>query len=232
MSSFQAIDIKEGFRILIIEERQELSKELSDRIEHLWNEECQKRGAPLKNNQILSLVRLESDALIGRFVPYKHYLAQLLDHKLKKKLFIRPVAISGVTSCGDQFLIGKRSKNVTQYPECYEFVPSGSIDLGADEHPLQVDLRRQFVREFEEETGMHSSYIDEIRLFAVVIDSENGMVEICSKIILDPVALNHNKFPVEEYQDFYWLNRGSLEEHIFQHKEEYVPLSIYLYRKW
>ena len=80
-SDYQTYKITPHFHLEVAEAPRGFS--LSDydktRIEMLWQEETVASPAKLFNGVILNFVSFEGDKLVGEFVDYKFYLAQLRD---------------------------------------------------------------------------------------------------------------------------------------------------------
>lgn len=196
-------------------------------VEHLWKKACEKSQETLFNGQILSLVSLEENRMIGRFVDYKYFIAQMLDPTLRDVLSINPVGISGITHAGDKILIGQRSAFVTQYKGLFEAAPSGGINTSAL-NGSSIDYLKAITLELEEETGITPSQILEITPFALVKHKALHFVEICINIIVEPSLQKTHVHREGEYQDCAWMEKSQITEKIKKQPSLFVPLSVFL----
>ena len=78
-------------------------------VEMLWRDEAIARSSQIFNGHLLNFVSFQGSRMVGEFVDYKFYLAQIRDPGLKPLLQITPIAINGLTLAGDKLLIGRRS---------------------------------------------------------------------------------------------------------------------------
>ncbi|MCE5318710.1 MAG: NUDIX domain-containing protein [Parachlamydia sp.] len=230
---YQTFKLTPQFRIEVAESPRGFT--LSDyekaRVEMLWLEEVAAHPSTTFNGQILNFLSLEGERLLGEFVDYKFYLAQLRDPQLQPSLQITPVTISGLTFSGNKVLFGRRSQEVTQYRGLYEAVPSGGIDP----HALQggqIDLKEQFQRELWEETGISVTEVKGIQPFLLVYDPSTHMYEICAVIEVNYPVVSEERKPTAEYQEFIWVSKSEMKSFTAKHSAEFVPFSLYLLKAW
>lgn len=201
------------------------------RVEMLWLEEVAARPSTTFNGQILNFISLEGERLLGEFVDYKFYFAQLKDPLLKTSLQIDPIAISGLTLSGNKVLFGRRSQKVMQFRGLYEAVPSGGIDP----HALRgqfIDLKEQFQRELWEETGISVTEVKNIQPFLLVHDSTTDTYEICAAIEVNYPVVYEERKPTAEYEEFVWVPKSEIKSFATKHSAEFLPFSLFLLKNW
>jgi len=215
MSDYEVIPISADFQIDVIPSSHlSLTKSQEKRVDELWK---QAPGTAF-NGQCFTKVRLEKNRLVGQFVPYKYYFAQRLDPSLGA---IQPVAISGITTCGSDILVGQRSDSVTAYPGYFELAPSGSIDPSSNKNG-HIDYVMAAAKELEEETGIRTSSITPLWL---VIDNRENTIELCLKITVNKKPAS---FPIGEYSHCQWMSSAELKKLIMNNSNRFVPLSRFL----
>ncbi|MBF0188035.1 MAG: hypothetical protein HQL50_08910 [Magnetococcales bacterium] len=247
----------------------------SDAVETLWNETNSTRRTPLVNNRIAcmaswekqpcrqqddpdnsSRVRtslyagLECAHLNVVFLPYKFFNAHRLAPSLG--LAIQPVAVSGLTLYGSpqepKVLLAKRGPEVTQYPEHWECVPSGSLDeplpdTSAREGATLIDPSRQILRELQEETKTvlpdlsSRNTLPDIHPFSLLFDRSCDTFDIGCLISFDwtPKSLlshGNTALPNSEYSDFKLLTPSQAEAFLDAPERAVVPVSQSLMRAW
>jgi hypothetical protein len=228
MTDYQTIKISPNLALSVIPPRGfVLSDHQKIEIETLWRREQEVRLTNLFNGQLFNLIEINGDKLIGEFVEYKYYLAQLRNPGFVEILHILPICMSGITLAGNKILIGQRSTNVTQYPGYYETVPSGGIDSSSTVDGT-IDLKRQFEKELWEETRISVTEIKKIELFSLIFDPENNLYELCGEIQVNYSSLRESLEPSEEYSKFLWLTKQELKYHIESYSSQYVPFSLHL----
>ncbi len=194
-------------------------------IEDIWKKELIRTEDKLFNGQILSAEEFDGKQLIGHFVEYKQYLAQLRDPSLADELNIKPICVCGHTTAGDYILIGLRSNYVTDYANYFELVPAGGID------PLaiinnRIDIRKQIQIELKEESGIEASMVQSIVPTFIIQYMESCTYEIVSKIELDPAARNWVGERDGEYTEIMWIAKRDVKAFVEQHRKQMIPLSI------
>jgi hypothetical protein len=229
MSPFQVHQLSPQFTIEVLPCARGFT--LSDHekilIENIWNHEVDRRPSHLYNGQILNVVSFGSDKMVAEFVDYKYFLAQLRDPNFEPVLGLRTMAVSGITTVIDKVLMGKRSDTVTNFPKCYELVPSGGIDPGSVVDN-KIDLIKQFELELWEETGISVTEIKQIRPRALVYDDNLKMYDLCAEIVVNYSVLKEPLDPSEEYEDMEWIAKSDIARQVRRHKEQFVPLSLLL----
>ena len=229
MTDYQTFKFPPQLHIIAVPyaEKRKLSDDLQNAVEKIWQNELKRNPNKLYNGQIFSMISWDQHQLMGAFVEYKLYLAQLKAPKLATDLNIHPLSISGITRFGDCILLAQRSEHVSQYPLHYELAPSGGIDPRSlvDDH---IDLNKQFALELQEETGFLPEEIQDIRPFSLICDKVSKVTEICADIILGSDARQEMNHPVDEYIQFFWVQESDLPKFISQHRAEFVPLTLHM----
>ena len=193
-------------------------------IEKIWNQHLIKKKnlfngkivcykSHTKRNNVLSV-----DCFITE---YKFFFAQLQNQDLD--LGIMPIGVSGVIiDKNDNLLLGVR-RNVTEYDGFYELAPSGGICSSKRKDEV-ILYEEQLIEELLEETEIKREMIDKIEPFCFILDRNNGVYDICSKLhinkFLDVLFLTKKN---EEYKNFEILNLKDAKKQI--KKNAYVPTS-------
>ena len=159
-------------------------KEQENKVNQIWDAEKNLKKS-LCNGTIVSYhshALKDGSLVINCFLTeYKYFLAQSKIPSLNLPIF--PLAVSGVIiDPENNVLVGQR-KDVTEYEQCLELVPSGGI---SSEHVYndKVLWEEQIKAEFMEETGMSSGDIKKITPFCLIFDKEHKVYDIGVKIML------------------------------------------------
>ena len=122
----------------------------------------------------------------------------------------------------ENVLLGVR-RNVTEYDGFYELAPSGGICSSKRKDEV-ILYEEQLIEELLEETEIKREMIDEIEPFCFILDRNNGVYDICSKLhinkSLDSLFLSKKN---EEYKNFEIVNLKDAKNQI--EKNDYVPTS-------
>lgn len=226
--NYQTFKITSKFAVVAVDASRKMELSDDDRrlVESIWESELKRSQGHLFNGKLLSMLTWDDLHLVGEFVEYKYYIAQLRAPELKNKLQIRPVSISGMTYAADKILIGLRSETVFQHPLWYELAPSGGVDAGMVSEG-RVDILKQFEIELIEETGLQPSDIQSIDPFALIYDEQSHSFEIGAAIQIQPVRAGISAAS-DEYVRFFWIAEKDLSPFIAQHRSKIIPLSLHL----
>ena len=150
-------------------------------IENIWNQHLKTKK--LFNGKIVcykSHTKRNNALSVDCFITeYKFFFAQLYSSELD--LGIMPIGVSGVIiDKNDNVLLGVR-KNVTEYNGFYELAPSGGI-CSSKRKDKVILYEEQLIEELLEETEIKREMIKKIEPFCFILDKNNGVYDICSKL--------------------------------------------------
>lgn len=229
MKNDTAISIPLDFKVNIdyAHPRIEISEATKARIEEIWKMELVRTKGKLFNGELLSADNFDGKQLSGHFVEYKHYIAQLRDPSLANELRVKPICVCGYTVAGDYILVGKRADHVTDFQNFFELVPAGGVDPSSISKDC-IDIIKQLKMELKEETGFDSSMVRSIVPTYLIVCSKTRSYEICSKIELDPAAIDLVAERDEEYTELLWIPKSSMPEFVEKHRSRIIPLSLHI----
>ena len=215
--------IQSDFTIVAPSTVASFAEDLDSKVEMAWQLEKDKRQGQVFDGNILRLASLEPGKLIGEYVPYKTYVAQLIDTQLKEELAICPVGVSGIVLSPKSVLLGERSSVVTLYPNYYELAPSGSISIDSLGIDGTVDFRMQLLVELFEETRIPPDKPTELFPFALTKDTSNLTLDICCLLrVEEELSLHLN----DEYPSLSWVPFENVETFVNEHSDKIVPTSL------
>lgn len=232
MNNYQTFDLPPNFCFKLMDSlgRNELSDEVSQEVDRIWQNEKRIRKESLFNGRVLSLIDKDESKATVEFIEYKLFLAYVLHPELRGKLGIKPISLSCLTRTSEVILIGRRSELVLQYPLFFELAPSGGIDAGAQEKE-RINVKEQALRELVEETGYSENDVEEISCLKLIYDSFTGIYEVIVEIVLfDEVRGGGERLTTDEYKELQWVNFKDIPAFIENNQDRMVPLSLYLLR--
>lgn len=184
-------------------------------IDRIWADEGQ--GGGRFDGTVLCAAAWDATEIRAFSAPYRFVFAQLLRRDLFEGQQLWPLAVSGFTRCASEVLVGRRSGAVSQFPGCWELVPSGSLE--------QEDYRDQVLRELEEESGLPRDSVIELAPIAIFEDAEERTLEIGLRLEIGP---QWREAPLggSEYDGIEWVAGGKLLH--FLGSSSAVPMSVAL----
>lgn len=224
--NIESIPLTSDYSFLVIPEDPllRLTKGELELIEKIWSEEEQREKRILFNGKLYSAIYVGPSRTVGRFVPYKFYIASLRAPELRERLAIYPVCITGRTFLNGSVLIGKRSMHVTQYPGCYELVPSGGIDDEAVQQG-KINVFLQFQIELKEEACIVPEQIKHISLQSLEFDAGSSTYEVCADIHVNAPQMETPMYKSHEHEELQWIPINELSVFLNQHDADFVPFA-------
>lgn len=123
------------------------------RVDAVWAAETARQPS-LFDGTIFRVDAFSPAGVSGGLIPFRLMLAQLRDAALARELGLRTLAVSGVVTCRDGIVMGRRAERLSVLPGHWEMVPAGGVD-GQSVHPGgEVDLAGLVLRELAEEVGL------------------------------------------------------------------------------
>ena len=138
---------------------------------------------------IITVERIEIAKLIVRRAHYRHAVAA----RQATEIALRPLAVSGLLSCPDGVVFGRRAAFVSQGAGQWELVPSGGAET--------LDLKRQILLELEEEIGLASHQVTVGQPTALLIgkDCVDAVIPLVTDLSADALAACHAARGSREY---------------------------------
>jgi len=200
-------------------------------INQTWNSLQKERKIKLKNNKVLSLKSISHEKnyilIKSEFIDYKNIISDRNEPKIK--LNLSQIGISGMilfkNNKVNYTIFSKRDKNTTEYPNYFELIPSGNINL--DNKNKNNDINKHLIKEFIEETRLDSKYIKKIFCLGLIKDKQNRVYDICSCIELSiNKKIIMKDFLSSEYSKPIFISLPKLSKFIEKNHSKIVPTSI------
>lgn len=157
----------------------EIPTHIDELANDIWREEVERQGSHLFDGEIVSVVSIDGNRIVGRRADCRWLLAQSKNNSIFKWSQVRPLAVTGMLFCQEGVIIGHRSKSVYQFPGMGELAPSGSVDLSTLSSDSQISLKQQLMQELREEIGIDIDSVIEVKPLAVVSDTASQVFDVC-----------------------------------------------------
>lgn len=146
-------------------------------VAEIWEQQRQKRPH-LFDGQIFTVDRMDLGCIVGRYIPYRYFLAQLVEPTLFEKLHIQVLAVTGALFSPDGLIFGLRNHSLTQHGNYWELVPAGGVDRKSQLEPGQLDVNRQLLVELEEEVGLAPGDVFGMKAICQICDHEHHVIDV------------------------------------------------------
>lgn len=203
-----------------------LPPELEEEVDAIWHK--QKAIYNLYDSHIFSLTSFTEQRIVGRFVPYRYYIASRQRPDLQEQLQIFPLGISGFSTCRDCVLVGLRDMKLSSYGGFLEFVPSGSIEPRAYMQG-EVDFIAQAMWELAEEAKISENKVTKVNLMGLFFSPQDGVYDIGLHLELDLLENELQSDASDEYPVLKWYTFEEFEQKLAMPDTKLVPLSKFLW---
>lgn len=206
-----------------------LPENVQARVSEIWREELERRpglfdGLLFRLTEILPLVQ-GNLGLRGYYSPYSQFLARLRDPGIGYDFM--PLSVTGIVLAEGMILMAQRG-NMTQYPHCWECVPSGGLDPEVVGNGPALDISAQLLVELQEETGIPSHWVDRVEPLGLIRNDESGVY--CLAFALQLVSYRPALLSSAggEYSGYEWVPVSRWENWVADKGEDIVPVSLAL----
>ena len=214
-----------------------ISDEKKKQISHYWNNMIKYRNESIHDDQVLHFVRINPNNNTEIEVSYTNYKNIIVDREfLNSELNIFQVGVSGLiinkNNNNPSILFAKRSNAVTEYSNYYELVPSGNLDKSVLLNDGTINYPTKIIQEFEEETGLLSSTIDNLTPFCFVKDNHNHVFDVCCilEINIKPQLVIQSFKTISEFNSPHFVSLENLKSFVDTNYSKIVPTSKALIR--
>lgn len=230
------VEINDSFTVTCSAAKPELLDNVQKSVDEIWRSAVA-HNSTLFDGTILCVTESDSSGLRCQPVGYRYFFAQQTDRKLKDALNLMAVGVSGLVSLRGKVFVGIRSDRVTQCPNLFELVPSGSLPApepmpapagGGGLPSGAVDYKHQLLNELQEEAGIAAEEVGSVKPFLLVRDENEAVIDICCAIDLknlDVMAVIE-QFRSDEYTELELIAWNRVQSMVRTAPELWVPTSV------
>ncbi|MCA1673633.1 MAG: hypothetical protein LC799_16015, partial [Actinobacteria bacterium] len=222
LGMFRSHPLESDFTLDVVAPQRPPSPEVEARVEAIWKDELRVQGDRLFNGPLLSLLRHTPQRLTVQRSEYRRFLAQLRQPELAASLGVQPLAVTGILTCRDGIVLGRRGNRVAQDPGRWEAAPAGSLD--------RPDPYAQLQDELYEEVGITADQLEACRAVGLIRDLETSVYDIVfdlrTSLTAVEVSAAHATAASDEYVDLAIVPADGLLAYIAEHRTEVAPALV------
>lgn len=196
------IDVRPKVSLKVSDHQHTLDSTILNRVDAIWNAALKSPACHLFNGTIYSVYETVPSGFLTRPTEYKYYYAQLIDPTLTSYLNISPLACTGILTCNDGLVLGKRSENVTLDAGKWELAPAGTFDEDCLSNGL-LDASKLIKKEIHEELGIPETLVETMGAIAAFEDPVAYTVDILMRVHV----------PIFKAQLFEYFNKRAQAEY-------------------
>jgi hypothetical protein len=146
-------------------------------VDKIWDSAVKQNPTSLRDDLILIFCGYEKGVIKARLCNYRFYYAQHQIPELYSSLGLNSLAVSGVITCKNGVVIGKRGFEMLQDAGMLELVPSGAVDYYHFNNNNK-NVESQIISELEEEIGLIKSYLSTVKIVSMVTNPKLHVVDL------------------------------------------------------
>jgi HAD superfamily hydrolase (TIGR01509 family) len=211
-----------------------ISKIQKEKMEEEWKKIQKKRKKKMENNKVLilkSIHKNKKEILVKTsFVDYKYIITSRNNSSINLKL--EQIGVSGLILINERgvtyTLFAKRSNYNTEYPNYFELVPSGNIDILSKQNKKNIDFKAKLLDELEEETGIVKEHVKRITELCIIEDKNNSVYDICCiiKLQLSMRKILKRFKRTEEYVKPQFVRIDDVSKFLLENKSRITPTTL------
>jgi len=200
-----------------------LSRQLEKRVNELWMAALSSTNSRLFNGLIFSATSVSPEGILGRFVEYKYYIAQQMDARLTADLKIKPVCLSGVLTCFDGFVFGKRQDWFAIRPGSWGLMPSGCLTPDTFATDGSVDYVKAFLYALKDDLNIEAHFLSDLSHNALIVEDtavgKGYSLVMNARIALSSLAIKryHANANTDKYSEIAVIPPEDVEQFLFSH---------------
>jgi hypothetical protein len=202
-------------------------------VESAWRRKVGDSGGRLFNGRIAVVRNVLAGAIDVEIDEYRRLIATRTDPDLKARLALRPLAVSGLLSCADGVVFGRRGASNTEAIGQWELAPSGGIDAATLTPGQKVDAVSQLLIELRGELGLPAAAIKSATMFCTVADRNSGVIDLGIELTAPTLSAAdiraaHTQRGSNEYAELCVLALDALASFVDANRPGIVPVSLAL----
>lgn len=217
---YRLYDLDADFRL---DERppEPLAAATEQRVAAIWANEMQARGTGLYDGRIYTLIEYGRNCLTVRPMQYRHLVARRRAPELAQAgLALRPLGVTGLLTCPDGIVLGRRAAHVAANPGLWEPAPAGSLD--------RLDPAALLLDELGEELGLMPAQVTPPVACGLIEDLASGVVDILFRLETDldaaAVTAAHRARGSGEYTEIAVVAPAELLAFLAAHESALLPV--------
>lgn len=219
MAAVRTFNLSPDFRIEVGPPRN-LTTQLMSSVDAVWAAEKKERGDHLTDGVIFELAEFDPDRLLVIPSRYRFVLARRRKPELETHgVAIRPLAVTGILTCADGLVLGRRGLRVASDAGLWEPAVAGGM---SQENPIS-----QVFEELKEELGLSAADIVSHNVCGLVEDIASGVFDIVYRLQAalsgEDIHSAYKERGSDEYDDLAIVELPLLSVFIGDHKDDIIP---------
>ncbi|MBL6945296.1 MAG: NUDIX hydrolase [Rhodospirillales bacterium] len=219
MTAVNTFAINPDFDIRLVDAF-ETPPQIAARVDEIWAREKTRLGDALVNGPTLSLVDYQPHRLTLQPAEYRHVMARRHAPDLVDAgLAVRPLGVTGVLSCSEGIVLGRRGAKVASDAGVWEAAPAGGLD--------RSDPAAQVLEELREELGLEASRVAPPVACGLVEDVASGVFDIVFRLhtaaTAEEVLAAHKTMGTDEYAELAIVKQADMATFLEAERDHLLP---------
>lgn len=223
VNSILKLDVGLNPTLVIENTNRVLPRDIIERIDDIWHAALPERYSGLFNGVIFCAQSIERNRISVFRAEYKQYFAQITDPLFLGDINLQPLACSGVLTCTDGIIVGKRASTVALDPNLWELAPAGTFDEKCVNDGT-LDATTLLLNEAEEELGIPKKLLQVGEVLAVVQEQKTQAIDLMVRAHVPITEADVQKYfensPCPEYSQVRVIQPSGISNFVENNRED------------
>lgn len=215
-------ELRPDFRFVIIDRPQAIPPDLNERVDKIWRAKLADNPRGLYDGPIHAMLGHTPEAVTCYRTSYRYLAACRQDASLAAGLLLDAIGVTGILTCRDGLVLGRRAQGVASNQGRWELAPAGSLS--------QESPRAQLMEELWEELGIPESRVESAEATGITYDADDRVFDLLLRLhvpLTEPeVRGAYLKHGSAEYSELAIVPCSMIAEFVAEHRDSLVPIVV------
>jgi hypothetical protein len=214
--------LRPDFRLMVVDRREAIPAKIETRVEEIWQAKLADNLLGLFDGPILAMLEHTPEAVTCYPTSYRYLVACRLDAAVAAALSLLTVGVTGILTCADGLVLGRRGATVATNGGNWELAPAGAL--------RQEAPRAQLMEELSEELGIAGDRVGTAEAVGMTYDPDDRVYDLLFRLSVSmPEAEVRETYLMKgsaEYSELAVVPRDGIAAFVASHQDNLVPLMI------
>jgi hypothetical protein len=214
-------DLRSDFRLEAINRPEVIPAHLRERVNRIWQERLA-TNPNLYDGPIYAMLKYTSELVTCYRTSYRYLAAARQDLVLGADLVLDAIGVTGILTCRDGLVLGRRSNTVDSNQARWELAPAGSLS--------QESANAQLIEELHEELGIPECAIETNKAVGIAHDPDDRVYDLLIRLHVSlteqQVLDDFNAHGSTEYSKLVVLPLEGISDFVAEQRQNLVPLVV------
>jgi hypothetical protein len=215
-------DLRPDFRLAIVDRPKAIPGQLEARVDAIWQAKLADNPHGLFDGPIHAMLHHTPEEVTCYRTSYRYLVACRRDASLAAALSLTAIGVTGILTCGDGLVLGRRAANMASNRGRWELAPAGALS--------QNSPRTQLMEELSEELGIVEDRVKSVEAVGITHDPDDRVYDLLLRLHVSltdaEVRETYLAQGSSEYSELAVVPRDRIVDFVADHRENLVSLVI------